>query len=176
MKKTLSFIYMLLACAVMVSGITLAYFSDKTELNTICFTTGTVKVEVELSDGDWSDWKQGNDKTITWYFTNTGTLDATLDVEIKKGWNTNTIKENVLYEVYKEFSMVPAEPQVTWTLKNSEDWELISVDVYRYKTAVAPEETVHITFILSIDNIPEEYKSAEYDITLLVTATQVIDE
>lgn len=171
MKKTLSVFIMLIACAILVCGITLAYFYDSARINSTHFTTGSVKVEVDLENGDWGNWKPGNDKTITWYIKNTGTLDATLDVKIEKEWDINTLKASVHNSVYNDY---PPEPTVNWSLKNDK-WAL-NGDVYHYKATVAPGETIPLMFELSIDNISSAYEGADYNITLFVTATQVIDE
>jgi|GEM_PF-1933557 len=237
MKKTLSVIVLLLACAVLISGITLAYFYDNDGINSTLFTVGCVKIKVDVKDCDWYNWKPGEKKTITWYFTNTGTLPATLDVEIRKEWSKknnnrnlfelfslNTSNENEGYNKSEEYNIAPAdaeEPEVSWILQNdnweqqgstiindgeqfigslnltlgkqlfsseslefSEDSEGIDrslseqpdTDVYHYITPIAPDETIPLTFDLILDDIPEGYEGADYNISLFVTATQVIDE
>ncbi|NLX77077.1 MAG: hypothetical protein GXZ01_06885 [Clostridiaceae bacterium] len=172
MKKVLSVTILVIACILVASGLTLAYFYESKNIHPVHFTTGSVKVEVELENGDWDGWKPGNDKTIKWYFTNMGTIDATLAAEIKKEWDVNTVNRSVQYSVYENQDQ--GEPEVTWKLMD-DNWEL-NDNTYCYKNTVRPNERVPLEFSLSIEDIPEGYAGADYNITLTITATQVFDE
>lgn len=175
MKNLLSAIILFLACAVLVSGITLSYFSDKSDINTSHFTTGNVKVDVEVDAEDKGNWSPENAKTITWFFTNTGSLDATLEITIESNWDSGAVQQTVLNTVYKDYSTALIEPTVSRKLR-SEGWEQeLEKDVYHFTKPVKPNEEIPLEFKLLIDDITG-YEGADYNITLSVTATQVIDE
>ena len=167
MKSVLSVMTLLLACVVMVSGITLSYFTNLSVESEIHFTTGTVNVDIEdmsIADGTWADWKPGieNAKKIKCTFLNDGTMDAYLRICINRGWESEASKASVMIP---EVTLVQTGSPV-WTEKNN---------YWYYPGIVAPGQRVTFNFNVSLDSI-SGYLDEAYNLSLNVEAVQAIND
>jgi len=131
MKKAISIMLLVLSAAIMVSGLTIAYFYDKSDDIQIPFTTGILKMEMMQFPEDIKNWKPGEIKKLEWTFKNTGTRKAYLKVAIDSGWNGIEIEEDI--------------GSVDWVIHNDENWEEKD-GYYYYIKPVMPNETVSIGF------------------------------
>ena len=167
MKSVLSALILLLACVVMVSGITLSYFTDLSVESEIHFTTGTVKVDIEdisIADGTWADWKPGieNAKKVKCTLLNDGTMDTYLRICINRGWESNSSKTSA---EAPEVTLVQTRSTV-WTEKNN---------YWYYPEIVAPGQRVIFNFDVSLDSI-SGYLDEPYNLSLNVEAVQATND
>jgi len=174
MKNIISVIFLFLACLVLISGVTLAYFTDRSEESKIFFTTGTLEVDIDApnnSDG-WEPGKE-NAKNISWTFENNGSVNANLTVKIKTEWKLNEQTPN---ESIDNDSMEDTvnEPDVTWV--QITDWGSNGNMEYVYPDLIEPGKEIELDFSLILEEMDYEmsqiYSSADYKITLTLTAVQ----
>jgi len=169
MKNILSAIFLSLACLVLISGVTLAYFTDRSEESKIFFTTGTLEVDIDApnnSDG-WEPGKE-NAKNISWTFENNGSVNANLTVKINTEWKLNEQTPN---ESIDNDSMEDTvnEPDVTWN--QITDWNSNGNMEYVYPL-IEPGEEIELDFSVILGEIDIVYLEAKYNITLVLTAVQ----
>jgi alternate signal-mediated exported protein len=175
MKNALSLLILLIACIILVSGFTLAYFTDKSEDNQMHFTTGILKVDIERPtiNDSWDNWEPGETKEISWTFRNPGTQPAYVRISFNNRWTKNELPETVLTAVYYsgyEISEDDPEPAVDWVLC-SDDWDEED-GYYYYNGAVQPDEEITVNFKATLSNLAPSYLGADYNLSLLLESVQ----
>lgn len=164
MKKSICILLLVVSIIILLSGLTMSYFHDKSDKIQIPFTTGTFKIELEeIFPEDLENWKPGEDNAIPleWSFKNVGSQPAKLRVKVEGEW----LSETLINEAVK------------WEMKNTLDWNK-DEDYYIYDGTVDENEEVSLGFdvwldIVSIIENYEAYNKAEYNITLTMEAIQV---
>lgn len=181
MKNALSLLILLVACIVMVSGFTLAYFTNKSEDNQVHFTTGKLEVDIEIPtiDDSQDNWKPGETKKITWAFKNIGTQSAFVKIHFNNTWIKNDLPESVLEAVYYsgfEISEDDPEPTVNWALSDDcGEWNEESDGYYYYNRAVEPGEKIFVTFEATLENLAPSYLGADYNLSLSLESVQAVN-
>jgi hypothetical protein len=82
--------FLLLACLVMLSGMTSAYFSVQSDLINTFHTAETLQINLDADCiGGWKNWApgEGNAKRVTWTIQNGGNKDVYLRAKINGQWN-----------------------------------------------------------------------------------------
>jgi len=148
----------------MLSGLTMSYFTGKSDDLKIPFTTGSVVMEItdfpEIGDGEENKWAPGesNAKNLEWSFKNVGTQPAWLKLSIEGNWNNDMLDDGIV---------VFEQKLNDW--KNHDGY-------YLYEKQVQPGDTAYIQFNawldLNKDNYRDEYSSAKYTITITLNASQ----
>ncbi|NLM09993.1 MAG: hypothetical protein GX213_04285 [Clostridiaceae bacterium] len=160
MKKAICALLLVLSIIIMLSGLTMSYFIDKSNEIQIPFTTGILEMEIVELPEDLENWVPGKNNAleIGWCFKNVGKQPAWLRVKIDGKW-----KPEVLADIAQ------------WEQKN-DGWNMRDDYYYLYEEPVYPNETVRIDFDvwlnMSIDSIDENYNSAEYTIKMTLEAAQ----
>lgn len=160
MKKFICMLLLVLSIIIMLSGLTMSYFHDKSNKVQIPFTTGILKMEINFPENQ-EDWKPGEENAIPleWSFKNVGSQPAKLRVKVEGEWDSETL----------------SNAAVKWEM-NASDWDK-GGDYYIYDETVDENEEVSLGFDvwLDIESIIENYEAynkAEYNITLTMEAVQ----
>ncbi|AGC68318.1 hypothetical protein Cst_c13270 [Thermoclostridium stercorarium subsp. stercorarium DSM 8532] len=159
MKKTI-IVYMLLCLTVfiMLSGLTISYFYDRSDKFQVFFTTGVLEMELDNLTEDTDNWLPGrqNAKEIKWSFKNVGNHPAWVRIKIEGEWNPEFLNDIAIWE----------QKHSGWYKQG---------EYYFYQEAVSPNQSVDIDFDvwLKMDSIDESYNSAEYTIKLTLEASQL---
>lgn len=160
MKKFICMLLLVLSIIIMLSGLTMSYFHDKSNKVQIPFTTGILKMEINFPENQ-EDWKPGEENAIPleWSFKNVGSQPAKLRVKVEGEWDSETLSNEA----------------VKWEMKNTLDWNK-DEDYYIYDGTVDENEEVSLGFDvwLEINDIENchEYNEAKYNITLTMEAVQ----
>lgn len=162
MKKSICILLLVVSIIILLSGLTMSYFHDKSDKIQIPFTTGTFKIELEeIFPEDLENWKPGEEKAIPleWSFKNVGSQPAKIRVKIEGEWDSEAL----------------SNAAVKWEM-NASDWSKDG-DYYLYNGIVDENEEVSLGFDvwLDIESIIENYEAynkAEYNITLTMEAIQ----
>jgi hypothetical protein len=165
MKKYIYILMLVLSIIIMLSGLTMSYFHDKSDKIQIPFTTGTFKVKITESPINQEGWKPGVDNAIplVWSFKNVGSMPAKLRVKLDGVWGNETLNNEA----------------VNWEIaKNALEWKK-SGDYYLYNGTVDVNKEVSIGFYVWLDENSitlenyKAYEGAKYEITLTMEAIQV---
>lgn len=163
MKKFICMLLLVLSIIIMLSGLTMSYFHDKSNKVQIPFTTGILKMEIDFPENQ-EDWKPGEDNAIPleWSFKNVGSMPATLRVKLDGVWGNETLNNEA----------------VNWEIaKNDSEWKK-SGDYYLYYGTVDVNKEVSIGFYVWLDENSitlenyKAYEGAKYEITLTMEAIQ----
>lgn len=162
MKKSICILLLVVSIIILLSGLTMSYFHDKSDKIQIPFTMGTLEVEITEFPGNKEDWKPGETKQLEWSFENVGSQPAKLMVKLEGEWNKGELDVGTVdLDINKYYS----------------NWERAG-SYYVYNGPVDKNETVSIGFSVSLNEgsiTPENYESyegANYKITLTIEAIQ----
>jgi hypothetical protein len=164
MKKSIYIVLLVISIIILLSGLTMSYFHDKSDKIQIPFTTGTFKVKITESPINQEGWKPGVDNAIplVWSFKNVGSQPAKIRVKLEGEWNGNYGTLN--------------DQAVGWDIMDKYDLDWEDGVYYVYDGPVDKNEKVSIGFnvwleINDIENC-EVYNEADYNITLTLEAIQ----
>ena len=161
MKKSICILLLVVSIIILLSGLTMSYFHDKSDKIQIPFTMGTLEVEITEFPGNKEDWKPGETKQLEWSFENVGSQPAKLRVKLDGVWGNETLNNEA----------------VNWEIaKNALEWKK-SGDYYLYNGPVDKNEKVSIGFDVYLDigldtENCDAYSGANYEITLTLDAIQ----
>jgi alternate signal-mediated exported protein len=101
--------FLLLACLVMLSGMTSAYFSVQSDLINTFHTAETLQINLDADCiGGWKNWApgEGNAKRVTWTIQNKSNSKVYLRAKIDGQWSTEGIRHS--NEAKAMFGKTPA--------------------------------------------------------------------
>lgn len=167
MKKSICIFLLVVSIIILLSGLTMSYFHDKSDKIQVPFTTGTFKIELEeIFPEDLENWEPGEEKAIPleWSFKNVGSQPAKIRVKIEGEWDdVDELDDGAvdldIMDIYDS------------------DWE--DGVYYVYDGPVDENEEVSIGFYVWLDENSitlenyKAYEGAKYEITLTMEAIQV---
>jgi|LSQX01.3.fsa_nt_gb hypothetical protein len=160
MKKSICILLLVVSIIILLSGLTMSYFHDKSDKIQIPFTMGTLEVEITEFPGNKEDWKPGETKQLEWSFENVGSQPAKLRVKVEGEWDSEAL----------------SNAAVKWEM-NASDWSKDG-DYYLYNGTVDVNKEVSIGFYVWLDENSitlenyKAYEGAKYEITLTMEAIQ----
>jgi len=164
MKKSICILLLVVSIIILLSGLTMSYFHDKSDKIQIPFTMGTLEVEITEFPGNKEDWKPGETKQLEWSFENVGSQPAKLMVKLEGEWNKG------------ELDVGTVDLDIMNKYKYYSNWERAG-SYYVYNGPVDKNETVSIGFDVYLDigldtENCDAYSGANYEITLTLDAIQ----
>jgi len=169
MKKSIYIVLLVISIIILLSGLTMSYFYDKSDKIAIPFTTGTFKVELKEifpNEEILKSWKPGDSNAIPleWSFKNVGSQRAKLRVKLEGKWDDETLDKDAVHIVLTDT-----------------DWNKKDPCYYEYHETIKENDEVSIGFDVLLDLNPdnitpdncEAYNGAGYKITLTMEAIQV---